>query len=103
MGTGTDVGESIIQDVKGISVVIQRSLRDLLHQIPSTEIAIKVLNFVTTRDIGGPEKGLFLLLVIFGCWVLFSCIKVSLLFDDMFYLFCRLKNSRQLCLTENTR
>ncbi|XP_058190168.1 uncharacterized protein LOC131307586 isoform X5 [Rhododendron vialii] len=42
VGTGTDIGESIIQDVKGISVVIQRSLRDLLHQIPSMEIAIKI-------------------------------------------------------------
>ncbi|KAL6985853.1 hypothetical protein U1Q18_019226 [Sarracenia purpurea var. burkii] len=42
VGTGTELGESIIQDVKGITVVIQRSLRDLLHQIPSTEVAIKV-------------------------------------------------------------
>jgi vacuolar protein sorting-associated protein 13A/C len=28
--------------VKGVSIVIRRSLRDLLHQIPSTEAAIKV-------------------------------------------------------------
>ncbi|POO03118.1 Vacuolar protein sorting-associated protein [Trema orientale] len=42
VGTGADLGESIIQDVKGISIVIQRSLRDLLHQIPNTEIKIKI-------------------------------------------------------------
>ncbi|XP_065619172.1 uncharacterized protein LOC112023786 [Quercus suber] len=42
VGTGTELGESIIQDVKGVSVVIQRSLRDLLHQVPSTEVAIKI-------------------------------------------------------------
>lgn len=42
VGTGTDVGESIIQDVKGISIVIQRSLRDLFHQIPNTEIKIQI-------------------------------------------------------------
>lgn len=55
VGSGTDIGESIIQDVKGISVVIQRSLRDLLHQIPSTEIAIKVLHSMSARVIGVPE------------------------------------------------
>jgi len=43
IGTGTLVGESIIRNVKGLSIVIQRSLRDLLHQIPSTEINIKVV------------------------------------------------------------
>ncbi|PON47152.1 Vacuolar protein sorting-associated protein [Parasponia andersonii] len=42
VGTGADLGESIIQDVKGISIVIQRSLRDLLHQIPNIEIKIKI-------------------------------------------------------------
>ncbi|KAK9984845.1 hypothetical protein SO802_034370 [Lithocarpus litseifolius] len=42
VGTGTELGESIIQDVKGVSVVIQRSLRDLLHQVPTTEVAIKI-------------------------------------------------------------
>ncbi|XP_052211647.1 uncharacterized protein LOC127814276 isoform X2 [Diospyros lotus] len=42
VGMGTEVGESIIQDVKGISIVVQRPLRDLLHQLPSIEIAIKV-------------------------------------------------------------
>lgn len=42
MGTGTDVGESIIQDVNGVSIVIQRSLRDLFHQIPNTEIKVEV-------------------------------------------------------------
>lgn len=45
VGTGMGVGESIIQDVKGLSVVIQRSLRDLLHQIPTTEAAIRVIAF----------------------------------------------------------
>lgn len=42
VGTGAIVGESIIQDVKGLSVVIQRSLRDLLHQIPTIEAAVKI-------------------------------------------------------------
>lgn len=42
VGTGKELGESIIQDVKGVSVVIRRSLRDLLHQIPSTEAVIKI-------------------------------------------------------------
>ncbi|KAH7549714.1 hypothetical protein JRO89_XS13G0070800 [Xanthoceras sorbifolium] len=42
VGAGLEVGESIIQDVKGVSVVIRRSLRDLLHQIPSTEVSIKI-------------------------------------------------------------
>ncbi|WOL09557.1 hypothetical protein Cni_G18310 [Canna indica] len=42
VGIGMKTGESIIQDVKGLSLVIQRSLRDLLHQIPSTEAAIKI-------------------------------------------------------------
>lgn len=41
VGTGTELGESIIQDVKGVSIVIRRSLWDLLHQILSTEAAIK--------------------------------------------------------------
>ncbi|OVA12725.1 Pleckstrin homology domain [Macleaya cordata] len=42
VGTGMGLGETIIQDVKGLSVVIRRSLRDLLHQIPTTEAAIKI-------------------------------------------------------------
>ncbi|KAE9596742.1 putative vacuolar protein sorting-associated protein [Lupinus albus] len=42
VGTGTDLGESIIQDVNGLSVIIHRSLRDLLHQFPSTEVIIKI-------------------------------------------------------------
>ncbi|XP_077244890.1 pleckstrin homology (PH) domain-containing protein [Tasmannia lanceolata] len=42
VSTGNGCGESIIQDVKGISVVIRRSLRDLLHQIPATEASIKI-------------------------------------------------------------
>lgn len=43
VGTGSELGESIIQEVKGVSVVLRRSLRDLFHQIPSTEAAIKVM------------------------------------------------------------
>lgn len=42
VGSSSVFGESIIQDVKGLSVIIQRSLRDLLHQIPTTEVSIKV-------------------------------------------------------------
>ncbi|KAK9144775.1 hypothetical protein Sjap_004678 [Stephania japonica] len=42
VGTDIRTGESIIQDVRGLSVVIQRSLRDLLHQIPTMEAAIKI-------------------------------------------------------------
>ncbi|KAK7309084.1 hypothetical protein RJT34_05549 [Clitoria ternatea] len=42
VGTGSDLGESIIQDVNGLSVVIHRSLRDLLHQFPSIEVIIKI-------------------------------------------------------------
>lgn len=44
VGTGTDLSESILQEVKGVSIVIQRSLRDLLKQIPSVEVAIKVIS-----------------------------------------------------------
>ncbi|OIV92802.1 hypothetical protein TanjilG_00936 [Lupinus angustifolius] len=42
VGTGADLGESIIQDVNGLSVIIHRSLRDLLHQFPNTEVIIKI-------------------------------------------------------------
>jgi vacuolar protein sorting-associated protein 13A/C len=35
-------GETIIQDVEGLSVEIHRSLRDLMHQLPVLEAAIKV-------------------------------------------------------------
>ncbi|XVE65214.1 hypothetical protein DITRI_Ditri07aG0162900 [Diplodiscus trichospermus] len=42
VGTESDISESIIKDVKGVSIVIQRSLRDLLHQVPSIEAAIKI-------------------------------------------------------------
>nr|DAD18267.1 TPA_asm: hypothetical protein HUJ06_019730 [Nelumbo nucifera] len=42
VGSGKESGESIIQDVKGISIVVQRSLRDLLHQMPVTESTIKI-------------------------------------------------------------
>lgn len=46
VGVGEELGESIIEDVNGVSILIHRSLRDLLHQIPITEVAIKVLNCV---------------------------------------------------------
>lgn len=39
-------GETIIQDVKGLSVEIHRSLRDLMHQLPVVEAAIKVAYFL---------------------------------------------------------
>ncbi|XP_037495569.1 uncharacterized protein LOC105636609 isoform X2 [Jatropha curcas] len=42
VGTETELGESIIQDVKGVSISIRRSLRDLLHQIPSIAAAVKI-------------------------------------------------------------
>ncbi|KAM5573225.1 hypothetical protein ABKV19_012985 [Rosa sericea] len=42
VGCKGEIGESIIQDVKGVSVVIQRSLRDLMHQIPNVEVLIKM-------------------------------------------------------------
>ncbi|MFS8026346.1 hypothetical protein Hanom_Chr16g01485661 [Helianthus anomalus] len=41
VGTGTELGESIIHDVKGVSIIISKSLRDLLHQVPSKEVSIK--------------------------------------------------------------
>lgn len=44
VGSGSELGESIIQDVKGVSLVIQRTLRDLLHEIPSIEVTITVSN-----------------------------------------------------------
>ncbi|XP_073134921.1 uncharacterized protein [Henckelia pumila] len=42
IGSGSELGESIIQDVKGVTIVIQRTLRDLLHQIPEIEVSIKI-------------------------------------------------------------
>ncbi|TYI15495.1 hypothetical protein ES332_A08G190100v1 [Gossypium tomentosum] len=42
VGTESDLSESIIKDVKGVSIVIRRSLRDLMHQIPSIEADIKI-------------------------------------------------------------
>ncbi|GFP96481.1 vacuolar protein sorting-associated protein 13c [Phtheirospermum japonicum] len=42
VGNGSELGESIIQDVKGVSFIIQRSLRDLSHQVPSVEVAITI-------------------------------------------------------------
>ncbi|KNA21084.1 hypothetical protein SOVF_046540 [Spinacia oleracea] len=42
VGTGQELGESIVQDVDGLSIVLRRSLRDLLHQIPSTEATIEM-------------------------------------------------------------
>lgn len=43
VGSGAEIGESIIQDVNGVSVTINRSLRDLLHQIPSIEVSVEVM------------------------------------------------------------
>lgn len=42
VGSGAEIGESIIQDVNGVSVTINRSLRDLLHQIPSIEASVEI-------------------------------------------------------------
>ncbi|KAK4746515.1 hypothetical protein SAY87_012827 [Trapa incisa] len=42
VGTGSEIGESIIHDVKGVSIVVHRALRDLLHQIPNIEVGIKI-------------------------------------------------------------
>ncbi|GAB2263603.1 hypothetical protein Droror1_Dr00025737 [Drosera rotundifolia] len=42
VGIGNEIGDSIIQEVNGVSVVIQRSLRDLFHQVPSSEVTIEV-------------------------------------------------------------
>ena len=46
VGTKSDLSESIIKDVKGVSIVIWRSLRDLMHQVPSIEAAVKVMDCV---------------------------------------------------------
>ncbi|KAL9231233.1 hypothetical protein vseg_006486 [Gypsophila vaccaria] len=42
IGTGEVLGDTIIQEVNGLSIVIRRCLRDLLHQIPSTEATIEM-------------------------------------------------------------
>ncbi|XP_042024109.1 uncharacterized protein LOC121771392 [Salvia splendens] len=42
VGSGSVLGESIIQNVKGVSLVIQRTLRDLFHRVPSTEVTITI-------------------------------------------------------------
>ncbi|CAN1333900.1 Intermembrane lipid transfer protein VPS13 [Linum perenne] len=42
VGIGSEVGESIIHGVSGVSIVIWRSLRDLLHQLPSIEATVKI-------------------------------------------------------------
>lgn len=42
VAVGAELGDSIIEDVKGVSVIIRRSLRDLLRQIPSLEVGIQV-------------------------------------------------------------
>ncbi|XP_008465914.2 uncharacterized protein LOC103503494 isoform X1 [Cucumis melo] len=42
VAVGAELGDSIIEDVKGVSVIIRRSLRDLLHQIPSLEVGIQI-------------------------------------------------------------
>uniref|UniRef100_A0A0D9XMK5 PH domain-containing protein n=1 Tax=Leersia perrieri TaxID=77586 RepID=A0A0D9XMK5_9ORYZ len=41
IGMNMVCGETIIQDVEGLSFVIHRSLRDLMHQLPAVEAAIK--------------------------------------------------------------
>ncbi|XP_047340404.1 uncharacterized protein LOC124943990 [Impatiens glandulifera] len=43
VGTGEELGASIIQDVKGVSIIIHRSLRDLFHKIPIMEVQIKIV------------------------------------------------------------
>jgi hypothetical protein len=48
-------GETIIQDVEGLSFELRRSLRDLRHQLPVVEAAIKVEHFsVNASLIEGP-------------------------------------------------
>ncbi|KAH9610754.1 hypothetical protein KSS87_017342 [Heliosperma pusillum] len=42
IGTGKVLGDTIIQEVNGLSIVIRRCLRDLLHQTPSTEATIEM-------------------------------------------------------------
>ncbi|XP_057872719.2 uncharacterized protein LOC131078906 isoform X2 [Cryptomeria japonica] len=42
VGVSGNLGERIIEDVNGFSLVIRRSLRDLWHQIPSIEAVIKI-------------------------------------------------------------
>ncbi|XWS62075.1 hypothetical protein CRYUN_Cryun07bG0179900 [Craigia yunnanensis] len=42
VGTESNLSESIIKDVKGVSIVIRRSLRDLMHKIPSIQAEIKI-------------------------------------------------------------
>jgi vacuolar protein sorting-associated protein 13A/C len=39
-------GETIIQDVEGLSFELRRSLRDLRHQLPAVEAAIKVAHLL---------------------------------------------------------
>ncbi|XVF52445.1 hypothetical protein PTKIN_Ptkin05aG0018700 [Pterospermum kingtungense] len=42
VGTEAVISDTIIKDVKGVSIVIWRSLRDLMHQVPNIEAAIKI-------------------------------------------------------------
>ncbi|GMH29787.1 hypothetical protein Nepgr_031630 [Nepenthes gracilis] len=42
VGTGSELGDSIIQEVNGVSIIIRRSLRDLFHQVPSTETTVEI-------------------------------------------------------------
>uniref|UniRef100_A0A0E0R2L4 PH domain-containing protein n=1 Tax=Oryza rufipogon TaxID=4529 RepID=A0A0E0R2L4_ORYRU len=42
IGMNMVCGETIIQDVEGLSFEIHRSLRDLMHQLPAVEASIKV-------------------------------------------------------------
>lgn len=50
VGVSGQPGESIIQDVSGLSLVIRRSLRDLWHQIPNIEAAIKIEELKATMS-----------------------------------------------------
>lgn len=46
IGMNMVCGETIIQDVEGLSFEIHRSLRDLMHQLPAVEASIKVDHFL---------------------------------------------------------
>lgn len=46
-------GETIIQDVEGLSFELRRSLRDLWHQLPAMEAAIKVSTFTLNASFTG--------------------------------------------------
>lgn len=52
--------------MKGVSIVIQRSLRDLLHQLPSTEAVIKVWHCILSRAYVSSEGHLDVYLLFAG-------------------------------------